>query len=62
MYLTNTYFKYDGEYYSQIEGVVMGLPVSAIVANLFMEWFEVKSLASHSDPPRFWGRYVDVMA
>ncbi len=34
----------------------MGSPVSLIVANLFMEQFEVKTLASHSDPPRFEGR------
>ncbi len=25
----------------------------------FMERFEVKTLDSYSDPPRFWGRYVD---
>ncbi len=34
----------------------MGSPVSLIVANLFMEQFEVKTLASNSDPPRFGGR------
>ncbi len=40
MCLTTTYFKYDGEYYAQIEGAMIRSPVSPIVANLFMEWFE----------------------
>ena len=37
----------------------MGSPVSPITANLFMEDFETKALASYPNPPRFWGRYVD---
>ncbi len=53
MCLTTTYFKYNRECCFQIEGEAMGSPVSPIVANLSMEWFEVKALASHSDPPRF---------
>ncbi len=49
MCFTTAYFKYDEEYHAQIEGVVMGLPVSPIVANLFIEQFEVKALTSHSE-------------
>ena len=39
----------------------MGSPVSAIVANLFMEWLEkVPILTAPLDcRPRFWSRYVD---
>ena len=37
----------------------MGSPVSHIVANLYMEDFEERALSSFSNPPRFWGRYVD---
>ena len=38
MCLTTTYFKYDGNFYAQIEGAAMGSPVIPIVANLFMDW------------------------
>ena len=37
----------------------MGSPVSPIVANLFMEDFERKALASFTAAIKFWGRYVD---
>ena len=59
MCLTTTYFKYDGVFYSQIEGAAMGSLVSPIVANLFMEWFEDRALMTYRDPPRFWGWYMD---
>ena len=59
MCLTTTYFKCDGNFYAQIEGAAMGSPVSAIVANLFMEEYEGKALEAYQDPPKYWGRYVD---
>ncbi len=37
----------------------MGSPVIPIVCNLFMEQFEVKTLDSYTDPPLFWGGYID---
>ena len=37
----------------------MGSPVSAIVANLYMEYLEQKALSTAPHPPRFWHRYVD---
>ena len=36
----------------------MGSPVSPIVANLYMEYFEQK-VVSTAPTPRFWCRYVD---
>jgi hypothetical protein len=57
--LTTTYFVYDSKYYLQREGAAMGSPVSPIIANLFMENFENKAIASFDTPPRYWGRYVD---
>ena len=40
--LKNTYFSFKGQFYEQVEGAVMGSPVSPIVANLYMEYVEQK--------------------
>ena len=32
--LKNTYFSFQGQFYEQVDGVTMGFPVSAIMANL----------------------------
>ena len=37
----------------------MGSPVSAVVANLYMEHFEQIALNSALHRPRLWKRYVD---
>ena len=57
--LKTTYFLYDGTIYMQVEGAAMGSPVSPIVANLFMEWFEETALASFRYEIPLWRRYVD---
>ena len=55
----STYFSYQGEYYEQREGAAMGSPVSAIVANLYMEFFEKLAISTSPVKPRIWKRYVD---
>ena len=57
--LRSSYFMYDGEFYQQVQGAAMGSPVSPIVANLYMENFEVEALASAPNRPNIWYRYVD---
>ena len=57
--LKTTYFSYQGEFYTQLEGAAMGSPVSPLVANIFMEEFEVKALKSFPHHIKFWARYVD---
>ena len=37
----------------------MGSSISPIVANLFMEDFEVKAINTAQYPPKMWKRYVD---
>ena len=57
--LHNTYFSFQNKFYEQVEGVAVGSTVSPIVANLYMESFERKALASATYPPRVWYRFVD---
>ena len=37
----------------------MRSPISSIVANLYMEDFEIKDINTAEHPPRIWKRYVD---
>ena len=57
--LTNTYFLFQGTYYEQVQGAAMGSPIRPLIANLFMEEFEVKALNSCPYPPYLWLRFVD---
>ena len=57
--LKTTYFMYDGVIYSQVKGAAMGSPVSPIVANLFMEWFEEHAIQTFRYELTIWKRYVD---
>ena len=38
--VNTTYFMFQGEIFRQENGAAMGSPVSQLVANLYMEWFE----------------------
>ena len=44
--LKSTYFSFGGEFYEQRQGAAMGSPASAVVANLYMEFFEELALES----------------
>ena len=57
--LTHTYFLFQGKYYEQVQGAAVGSPISPLIANIFMEEFEVKALQSFPNPPSMWLRFVD---
>ena len=48
--LTNTYLLFQGKYYEHIQGAAMGSPFSPLIANIFMEEFEVKAFSSIPHP------------
>ena len=49
--LHNTYFSFQDKFYEQVEGAATGSPVSPIVANLYMEYFEREAICSASPHP-----------
>ena len=59
--VSSTFFIFNGEFYSQIDGVGMGLPLGPTLANIFMCHFETQWI--NSCPTEFkpvaYKRYVD---
>ena len=54
--LRSTYFVFQGEYYEQLEGAAMGSPLSPIIANMYMEEFEIRALSTSPNPPHSDGK------
>ena len=47
-------------FYQQLQGAAMGSPVFLVIANIYMEYFEVLGLGSECPiPTSWWKRYVD---
>ena len=60
--LNNCVFSFQGEFYKQLHGAAMGSPCSPMVVNIYMEYFEQRTLGPEL-PISFtidtWLRYVD---
>ena len=54
-----TYFGMGSNIYRQEEGLAMGLPLSPVLANIYMEYLEEMALGSTSLKPSMWLRYGD---
>ena len=48
------FFQYNRSIYEQKNGATMGSPVSAVIANLYMESFEEQAINTSSYEPRIW--------
>lgn len=57
--LNSTFFQYRDMYFQQISGLAMGGPVSAVVANLVMEFVEKDRLHTLGFKIGFYKRFVD---
>ena len=55
----STHFQYNGSIYEQKDGAAMGSPVSAVIANLYMEEFEEQAIATATYKPKIWKQSVD---
>ena len=51
----STYFQYNGSIYER-DGAAMGNPVSAVIANLYMEISEEQAIVSAACKPKIWKR------
>ena len=57
--VNNNVFQFEDSYYRQKFGVAMGSPLSPVLANIFMEFFESELLADITGKPVLWLRYID---
>jgi hypothetical protein len=57
--LRSTYFNFHGNFDEENKVIAMGSPLSPIATNLYMEYFEKKTLESFSLKPKKWKQFVD---
>ena len=55
----NVHFSYNGDNYTQVDGVAMGSPLGPVLAGIFMVELERTILPTLREHMRPWKRYVD---
>ena len=59
---SQTHFLFKGKFYNKIDGVAMGFPLTAVLTNIFMGFYESKWLNEYNfNKPKFYLRYGDVI-
>ena len=59
-YITGSYFVFNSKFRNQINGVATGSPLSPVLANIFMGFYESTWLNEYNlSKPNFYLRYVD---
>ena len=57
--ITNCIFCFNTKFYKQLQGAAMGSPVSPVIANFYMEYFEFLAIPSSPTLIMWWLRYAD---
>ena len=57
--LTNWIFCFNIKFYKQLQSAAMGSPVSPVITNIYMEYFESIAIPSSPALIKWWFRYVD---
>ena len=57
--LTSCVFCFNAKFYKQLQGAAMGSPVSPVIANIYMEYFESLAMPSYPKLIKWWFRYVN---
>ena len=57
--VNNNFFQFKDQFFRQKFGISMGSPLSPVLANLYMEYFEAELLPTLAQQPLLWLRYVD---
>ena len=52
-------FKFNRNYFLQINGTAMGTRVAPTYAIIFMNWFEEEFVYTYKQKPRIWFRFID---
>ena len=57
--LNSTYFTFQEKFYEQVDRATISSPISPIVANLYMEDFQMRAINTSPQAPLMWKRFVD---